>query len=101
MGVPYRTRPQLRAHFEDCREVTFGERILVKQVCDGWVKDVVAWLPLELDGDSLFKVIDQEGPDSRRACSDDVGRGCTRTSASWDSEDWGFPGMDSPCIPVL
>lgn len=58
MGVSYRTRPQLHCLFGSMREVAFGDRVIVRQVVDGWVKDSFGWLPLELDGEILFKAVE-------------------------------------------
>jgi len=109
MGVAYRTRPQLNAQFENMCEVPYGECVTVKQVIDGWVKDSVGWLPLTLDGETLFKAVEEEGSEPRlhfgvapdRCKKDRKGKDRTRYG-SWDTDDDGdlFSPLSQSCIPI-
>jgi len=98
MGVPYRTRPHLISHFEDCREVAFGERVLVKQLIDGWVKDATGWLPLELDGDSLFQAVCDDDPGLHLASQGASDKKESGKVGMFDFDDSWPPDVDEACI---
>jgi len=57
VGVIYRTKPALAAHFDDARTVSFGNRVVVEALCSGWVRDAIGWLPLEIDGKNNFDIV--------------------------------------------
>lgn len=105
MGAPYCTRPHLNSQFEDCRDVPFGERVVVLQVCEHWARDAIGWLPLQLDGEMLFEPISVDDPKERLHLpsatngQDDLGGSDSFTC--WGLEDdLSFPGMNSACIPT-
>eukprot|EP00928_Gymnodinium_smaydae_P013885 TRINITY_DN15037_c0_g1_i1.p1 TRINITY_DN15037_c0_g1~~TRINITY_DN15037_c0_g1_i1.p1 ORF type:complete len:305 (-),score=52.35 TRINITY_DN15037_c0_g1_i1:221-1135(-) len=59
-GVAYRTRAADAAYFPDMRGIKCGAKTLVKEKCNGWIKDKVGWLPIDMNGKSLFKVVQME-----------------------------------------
>jgi len=104
MGVPYRSRPQLQANFEELKEASYGERIYVKHVIDGWVKDRFGWLPLELDGEPLFDIMAANGSGTRVHLPHE-GSGATSPTSSprlrFDSGTWDPNDVPMPLSPLI
>lgn len=104
LGVTYRNRPQLFSGCEDVQVVSYGERITVTHVIDGWVKDTIGWLPIELDGETLFELFGAGGGFGARApwalSKDDSSPRSRQAAASWDSDD-SMPMPNSPLIPAV
>eukprot|EP00928_Gymnodinium_smaydae_P062887 TRINITY_DN46627_c0_g1_i1.p1 TRINITY_DN46627_c0_g1~~TRINITY_DN46627_c0_g1_i1.p1 ORF type:complete len:249 (-),score=26.90 TRINITY_DN46627_c0_g1_i1:98-844(-) len=63
-AVSYCARPCLGATLDRAPAKKSGDHIQVAQVCSGWVRDSVGWLPLEEQDEPLFEVCGAAGEDA-------------------------------------